>query len=520
MSTSPNDSADSSTSHPNADATDDAPLTHLSASTIVLLLSAMMFLQFFAWGSWFATLSAAMDAHLLGAFIGGAYEAAPIAAIFAPLFLGLVADRFFASEKVMGALMLLGGVIMLFIPGIAEAASTFAADSAAEMRASGSYSAEAYLELQSTENAAGKLLVWMILAHLLCYMPTLGLGNTIAFTHLPSQDQFPKIRVWGTIGWIVAGLTLGVLGWSASYNIFWLGAASSLALGVLCFFLPNTPPPLRGQAMDLRSLFMVDAFKLLANWNFFVFALCSTLICVPLAYYYGMTATYLNQTGFVEPGATMTLGQMSEIFFMLLIPFFFRRLGVKIMILIGMACWVVRYLLFAWGAAEQTTWMLLAAVAIHGVCYDFFFVTGFMYTDAKASKAIRGQAQGLLVFLTQGVGMFFGYRIMAGGDLFGRIPLNLTFGDYGKQVTAAPQYVEALTEARGEPEPVSFLESFTQMFSRHLPESLDPGILAETMAQWRDFWLSPAIMAAAIFVLFAVAFWDRTRTGSSTNSDV
>ncbi|MCM2371330.1 nucleoside permease [Aporhodopirellula aestuarii] len=489
-----------------------APLTTLSPSTIIWLLSVMMFLQFFAWGSWFATLSAAMDTHLLGAFIGGAYESAPIAAIFAPLFLGLVADRFFSSEKVMGTLMLIGGVIMLIIPGLAETASTFAAESAAEMRANGTYDAAAFLTMQSEENAAGKTLVWMILAYLLCYMPTLGLGNTIAFTHIPSQDEFPKIRVWGTIGWIVAGLTLGILGWSASYNIFWMGAASSLALGVLCFFLPNTPPPLRGQPMDVRSLLMVDAFKLLGNWNFFVFAVCSTLICIPLAYYYGMTATYLNQTGFAEPGATMTIGQMSEIFFMLLIPFFFRRLGVKIMILIGMACWFVRYLLFAIGAADQTTWMLLLAVALHGICYDFFFVTGFMYTDAKAPKAIRGQAQGLLVFLTQGIGMFFGYRIMAGGNLFGFIPLNLTFGNYGNQVTAAPQYVEALGAARGESTSSSFLQTFSKMFTRDLPESLDPGILAETMAQWRDFWLSPAIMAAAIFVLFAVSFWDRTKT--------
>lgn len=510
----PNDSA-----IPANDSNETAPLSMLSPSTIVILLSAMMFLQFFAWGSWFATLSAAMDTHLLGAFIGAAYEAAPIAAIFAPLFLGLVADRFFASEKVMGALMLLGGVIMLFIPGLAESASTFAAQSASEMRANGTYEAQAFVEMQAAENTAGKTLVWLILAHLLCYMPTLGLGNTIAFTHIPSQDQFPKIRVWGTIGWIAAGLTLGVLGWSASYNIFWLGAASSLALGVLCFFLPNTPPPLRGQPMNLRSLLMVDAFKLLGNWNFFVFAVCSTLICIPLAYYYGMTATYLNQTGFVEPGATMTIGQMSEFFFMLLIPFFFRRLGVKIMIMIGMACWVVRYLLFAFGATDQTTWMLLLAVALHGVCYDFFFVTGFMYTDAKASKEIRGQAQGLLVFLTQGVGMFFGYRIMAGGSLFGFIPLDLTFGKYGEQVTAAPQYVEALGAARGKSEPLSFLESFTQMFSRQLPESLDAGILAETMAQWRDFWLSPAIMAAAIFVLFTVAFWDRTKTTTKVDAD-
>ncbi len=458
----------------------------MNPRTIVRLLSTMMFLQFFAWGAWFATMSAAMDAKLLGVFIGDAYAAAPIAAIFAPLFLGLVADRLFPSEKVMGFLMLIGGLIMLAVPVVATSASQFASESATQMRAAGSFTADAFAAQQAAENSSGRLLVWLILAHLLCYMPTLGLGNTIAFSNIPSQDQFPKIRVWGTIGWIAAGLTLGALGWSASYNIFWLGAVSSLLLGVFCFFLPHTPPPLKGQPMDMRSLLMVDAFKLMADRNFLVFAICSTLICIPLAFYYGMTAAYLTHTGFVEAGATMTIGQMSEIFFMLLIPFFFRRLGVKIMILIGMAAWVLRYVLFAFGAPDQITWMLLLAVALHGICYDFFFVTGFMYTDQKAPRAIRGQAQGLLVFLTQGVGMFFGYRIMAGGNLFG-IPLNLTFGPYGQQVSSAATYSEALSEARGTPEPVGFFESFAKMFSQNLPSGLDPELLSTTMEQWKNF---------------------------------
>lgn len=479
--------------------------------TIVWLLSAMMFLQFFAWGAWFATMSAALDARLLGMFIGDAYAAAPIAAIFAPLFLGLIADRLFPSEKVMGCLMLVGGLLMLAVPVVATSASQFASETAAQMRAAGTFDADAFATAQAAENTSGRLLVWLILGHLLCYMPTLGLGNTIAFSNIPSQDQFPKIRVWGTIGWIVAGLTLGVLGWSATYNIFWLGAASSILLGVFCFFLPHTPPPLKGQPMDMRSLLMVDAFKLMADRNFLVFAICSTLICIPLAFYYGMTGAFLTHTGFVEAGATMTIGQMSEIFFMLLIPFFFRRLGVKMMILIGMAAWVLRYVLFAFGAPDQVTWMLLLAVALHGICYDFFFVTGFMYTDQKAPKAIRGQAQGLLVFLTQGVGMFFGYRIMAGGSLFG-IPLNLTFGPYGQQVTNAAAYSEALAEARGAAEQTGFLESLAKMFSQNLPASLDPELLNATMAQWKNFWLSPAIMAAIIMLVFALTFWDRTRT--------
>jgi len=318
-----------------------------SRSTTVTLLSIMMFLQFFAWGSWFATMGAALVANNLGGSVGDAYAAAPIAAIFAPLFLGLVADRLFASERVMGVLMILGGLLMAAIPGVA-----------------------------AKGEASASTLVMLITLHLFCYMPTLGLGNTIAFTHIKSQEDFPKIRVWGTIGWIAAGLLLGGLGWSSKFNIFWLGAASSVLLGLFCFALPHTPPPLKGKPMDVRSLLMVDAFKLLADWNFLVFAICSTLICVPLAYYYGQTSTFLSQVGFAEPGATMTLGQMSEIFFMLLIPFFFRKLGLKTMILVGMGCWVIRYGLFAMAAPTQATWMLLLAVALHGICYDFFFVPG------------------------------------------------------------------------------------------------------------------------------------------------
>ena len=322
-----------------ADTSSDSPTVAAAGGGIVTRLSIMMFLQFFAWGAWFATLAAALDTAGLGAIIGDAYACAPIAAIFAPLFLGLIADRLFPSEKVMGLLMLVGGGILLAIPGVASAGA-----------------------------GNEKLIVWLILAHLLCYMPTLGLGNTIAFTHIPSQQHFPKIRVWGTIGWIAAGLLVGIMKWSTSFNIFWLGAISSILLGLFCFALPHTPPPLKGKPMDLRSLFMVDAFKLLADFNFLVFAVCSTLICVPLAYYYGVTSTFLNQTGFAQSAATMTIGQMSEIFFMLLIPFFFRRLGLKVMILVGMGCWVLRYVLFSFGAPDQTMWMLLLAVALHGVC--------------------------------------------------------------------------------------------------------------------------------------------------------
>lgn len=488
--------------------------TKTQSSSIVWLLSAMMFLQFFTWGTWFATLGGALSNHSLSTFTGAAYEAAPIAAIFAPLFLGLIADRFFSSEKVMGVLMLLGGVLMLLIPGVAESAATFAAESSDKLKELSLTATEfdaQFKAQQLAENQSANWMIWLILAHLMCYMPTLGLGNTIAFTHIQDQEQFPKIRVWGTIGWIVAGLAVGILGWSLEFNIFWLCCVSSFALGLLCFFLPNTPPPLKGQPMDIRSLLMLDAFKLMADRNFLVFAICSMLLCVPLAFYYGSTSGYLAHTGFVQAAATMTIGQMSEIIFMLLIPVFFRQLGVKGMILVGIVAWVVRYLLFAMGAPEQVTWMLLLGVVLHGVCYDFFFVTGFIYTDKKAPTAIRGQAQALLVFLTQGIGMFFGYRIMAGGSFFG-LPLNLTFGSYGEQVTRADAFSEALKTARGEVAEPSFLESLTMMFSQNLPEGLDQELLSATMTQWQNFWISPAIMAGIVFVIFAVAFWDRTKT--------
>ncbi|WP_146523847.1 nucleoside permease [Stieleria varia] len=496
-------------------------------SSIMSRLSVMMFLQFFAWGAWFATLGLAMTNKNLGAFIGAAYESAPIAAILAPLFLGLIADRFFASEKVFGCLMILGGIIMFSIPHYANDASAFADASQVQIEeANPTLDAEAigklFAKQQAEENSSGNILGWLILAYMLCYMPTLGLGNTIAFTHIPSQDKFPAIRVWGTIGWIAAGLLIGASGWDRTFTIFWLGAISSLALGLFCFALPNTPPPLKGKAINLRSLFMVDAFKLLADWNFLVFAICSTLICVPLAYYYGSTSQYLGNTGFPAAGATMTLGQMSEIIFMLLIPFFFRRLGVKGMILIGMACWVIRYGLFSAGAPEQVTWMLLLAVALHGICYDFFFVTGFMYTDQKAPVEIRGQAQSLLVFLTQGVGMFFGYRIMAAGSFLG-IDLGWKIGEYGEQVTTAATLASEIDEARGETN-MSFIETFTNMFSRDLPDGVDDQLLSSTMSQWQNFWMFPAIMAGIVLVIFAVGFWDKTKppvvdAGSDDGSD-
>ena len=426
-------------------------------------ISLMMFLQFFAWGAWFATLGQCLGANEFSAdVVGAAYGSSPLGAIFAPLFLGLIADRFFPSQVVMGVLFILGGILLLLVPITAQFGDS-------------------------------SLMIWLMVGNMLCYMPTVGLGNSIAFAHL-DRLTFPKVRVWGTIGWIAAGLTVGFLGWSSLLDIFYLAGAVSLLLGFFSFSLPNTPPPAKGEPVNLRALLMLDAFTLLKRPAFAVFLACSCLICIPLAYYYGLTSNYLSNAGFKEAASTMTIGQTSEIFFMLLIPFFFRRLGVKNMILIGMLAWVARYLLFAFGASEQVVWMLLLSVALHGICYDFFFVTGFMYTDKVAPAALRTQAQSLLVFFTQGIGMYFGYQV--------------AFGRFGNEVTKYGELNGAIAGNRAV-EQLGFGEQLGRMFAVDLPAPIDPGLLAETMLQWENFWIYPALMAGGIAVIFFLAFWDK-----------
>ncbi len=425
----------------------------------------MMFLQFFVWGAWFATLGQALGANGLSDFIGGGYGTAPLGAIFAPLFLGLIADRFFPSQIIMGVLFLLGGAFLYLAAGAAEAGN-------------------------------GDLMVKFALGHMLCYMPTLGLGNTIAFSHL-NRLEFPKVRVWGTIGWIVAGLLIGFIGWSSSLNIFRVAAVSAFLLGIYSFTLPHTPAPAKGQPVDFRTLLMVDAWRLLGKPAFLVFMICSGLICIPLAYYYGLTSNFLTNAGFEQAASSMTLGQMSEIVFMLLIPFFFRRLGVKWMIIAGMLAWVARYLLFALGAPDQVAWMLFMGVILHGICYDFFFVTGFMYTDKIAPQNVRSQAQSLLVFVTQGLGMYFGYQV--------------AFGKFGG-VAKYTDLDQAISTARGVQE-LSFGGKLAKMFSVNMPDAVDASLISEAMAQWKAFWMFPAMMAGAITLLFFLAFWDKTRVG-------
>ncbi len=516
---------------------------------VVTKLSIMMFVQFFVWGAWFTTPGLALDKAGLDVGVTyAAYGSAPLAAMIAPLFLGIIADRFFASEKVMGILLLIGGAALCAVPHFAAEKN-------------------------------GAMLGWLFLIHMLCYMPTLGLGNTIAFANIKDATAFGKIRVWGTIGWIVAGLTNGFLGWSNSLNMFMLAGGSSLLLGVYSFMLPTTPPPAKGQPLNLRAIFMVDAFKMLLNPAFAVFIVCSTLICIPLAYYYGIAQTYLAHGGFQQPASTETIGQMSEIIFMLLIPFFFRKLGVKWMILAGMLAWVARYALFAFGAPHQTLWMIYLAIALHGICYDFFFVTGFIYTEKRAPKDIKGQAQSMLVFFTQGIGMYFGYKVAfnGAGDTVGNIThagevthalgfaqanaeqtASLTtaqvdsiakfVADTGDALKSADPvkhlamekldgvinafaqtqhlasekalWLKELLTATPKPHaPLSVMDSLGQMFSVHQPAGLNTSVLSDTMAQWKTFWMFPAIMAGAIAVIFFLLFWDKVKT-TPTSAEV
>ncbi len=345
-------------------------------------LSVMMFLQFFVWGAWFVTLGTYLfKIGFTGSQVGNSYLMNNIAAIIAPFFVGMIADRFFASQKVMGVLHLLGGVFMFLATGITDPAT----------------------------------LIPTLLLYNLCYMPTLALVNAISFNQMDNPGaQFPKVRVWGTIGWIVAGLVIS-FGLSnmtaeveASDTPMKMAAVASIVLGLYSFTLPNTPPQNIGKGVSVGEVLGLKALRLLKERNFLVFVLCSLLISIPLAFYYNFTNPFLNELGMKDVAAKQSMGQMSEVIFMVLMPLFFARLGVKKMLLVGMLAWVARYALFANGADPAFTWMLYAGIILHGICYDFFFVTGQIYVDKKASSDIRASAQGFIALITYGVGIGLG----------------------------------------------------------------------------------------------------------------
>ncbi len=370
--------------------------TSNSSKMLVPQLSAMMFLQFFVWGAWYVTLGIVMSNHGLVKAIGDAYSLGPIACILSPFVLGMLVDRFFASQRVVAALHALGAVLMFLLP---------------------SYFLAGEGEQQTV--------LWIIFAYMLCYMPTIALTNNIAFHSLSkyggefSDKYFPIVRVLGTIGWIAAGLLAGNLGISETTGIFTLTGGASLLLAVFSLTLPNTPPPAKGKPLSFRDLFCADAFSLLfRQGHFVIFVICATLISIPLAAYYAYAGSFVMANHIENVASVMTLGQMSEIVFMLLIPFFFVRLGIKRMLLIGMLAWCLRYAFFALGITESTRWMIYAGIILHGICYDFFFVIGFIYTDKVADAKIKGQAQSLITLFTYGLGMLIGSQIS--GALFNR----------------------------------------------------------------------------------------------------
>ncbi|MEQ1586014.1 MAG: nucleoside permease [Cyclobacteriaceae bacterium] len=338
-------------------------------------LSVMMLLEYFIWGAWYVTMGTYMSEFLgaTGTQIGAAYSALAIATIISPFFVGMVADRFFSAQKIMGVLHVVGAAL-LFLATLVDNNTTF---------------------------------YWIILVYSLLYMPTIALSNSIAFGQMTDPGkQFPWIRVFGTLGWIIAGVLISSLGLDKSAVTFKMAAIASLTLGISSFILPNTPP--KGKTSE--SPLGTEAFVLFKDKPYLIFFIAAILVCIPLSFYYGFANVFLNEVGMTNVAFKMTFGQVSEAVFILAIPFLFNQIGVKKMLLLGMAAWILRYVFFAYGNIDSSIWMLYAGIILHGICYDFFFVTGYMYTEKKAGDKIKNAAQGLFTFATYGVGMVIGTR--------------------------------------------------------------------------------------------------------------
>nr|WP_294944109.1 nucleoside permease [uncultured Mucilaginibacter sp.] len=372
--------------------------------TTRIKLSTMMFLQFFIWGAWFVTMGTYLGKILsaTGVQNATAYSSQSWGAIIAPFIIGLIADRYFSAQKVLGILHLTGAAILYYITTITNFSAFLPA----------------------------------IFAYMIVYMPTLALVNSVSFRQMTNPSkEFPPIRVFGTAGWIVIGLFIGWLGWEKTGTLnetfstivgsslssflqggtliltFKTAAAASLLLGLLSFTLPATPPAKKGQKTSFRDIIGLESIGLLKNKSYLVFFLSSVAICIPLAFYYNFTNSFLNEVGMKEAATKQSFGQMSELAFMALMPLFFIRLGVKKMLAVGMLAWVLRYVFFAYGDVGSNYWMLIAGIVLHGICYDFFFVTGQIYTDNLAGEKFKSAAQGFITLATYGVGMLIGSYI-------------------------------------------------------------------------------------------------------------
>ncbi len=342
----------------------------------------MMFLEFFIWGGWFVTMGTFLSQsfNASGLQLANAYETQSIGAIIAPFIIGLIADRYFSAQKILGFLHL-SGAFLLYMAGSSNDFSSFYP---------------------------------FVLLYMILYMPTLALVNSVAFRQMsdPSKE-FPPIRVFGTVGWIVAGLVIGFLGWESQNLLaytFYLTASASAILGIFSFILPSTPPTADKGDYSIKKILGLDALSLLNDKKYLIFFISSILICIPLAFYYQHANQFLNEIGMSRAAAVMSLGQISEALFILLLPIFLKRYGIKITLIVGMLAWVVRYILFAYGDVGESSWMLILGVILHGICYDFFFVSGQIYTDNKAGEQFKSSAQGLITLATYGLGMLVGFR--------------------------------------------------------------------------------------------------------------
>jgi nucleoside transporter len=399
-------------------------------------LSTMMFLEFFIWGAWFVTMGTYLTVTLkaTGTQNAGAYATQSLGAIIAPFVIGLIADKYFSAQKILGVLHLLGAASLYYATTIAD-----------------------------FDKFYPNILFYMII-----YMPTLALVNSVSFKQMQNPSkEFPLIRVFGTAGWIIAGIVIGLLGWEKSGTLvltFKMASVASLILGLLSFTLPDTPPVKRGQKTTFGDIIGLDSIGLLKNRSYLIFFLASVAICVPLAFYYNFTNPFLNEVGVKAAAGVQALGQVSELAFMAAMPLFFVRFGVKKMLAIGMLAWVLRYIFFAYGDAGSSYWMLIAGIVMHGICYDFFFVTGQIYTDNLAGERFKSAAQGFITLATYGVGMLIGSYISG---------------------------------------PV-----------------VDKWKISETSHNWQTIWLIPAGIAAVVLIFFLMFFKDKTSMATKPGLDI